>query len=294
MGSNNMSKRYHMTANEARDKKSSHPEAAFVLVTPALAEYWLNRNTKNRNPSADTVDRYRRVIGADDWMPTCQGIGFDTSSVLVDGQQRLMAIASGSTSVVLLVVWGLDPNVIAVIDEQRKRTAGNLFQIYGEDNATRRAAVARGIYEIGAAFNGRPTNKEVFDTLEKHRAAIDWITKIQSTGSAGLDRKLAGDIQAALAVAWEKNPKPIDSMVRQVWNAEGLSKSSPAWVLLRYLRVLQSDEKSHVKLDSDVDRLQKVLRVCYAAVKGEDNLQHLKTSAVANDYYLQNRRALLP
>jgi len=294
-GDEEMADRFYMTAEEAYDlKMPKRPTAGFVRVTPPLSKMWLERNTRNRVPSQDTVDRYHRTIDAGDWLPTPQGIGFDRNGVLVDGQQRLMAVIASGKSVILLVVWGLDPEVIAVLDEQRRRTAGNLLQISGEENANRRAAVARGIYRIGAAFNVTPSNKEVLDTLDKHRAAVDWITSIQTTNSVALDRKLPGDIEAALAIAWEKNPRVIDRLARDVWDGTSLEKGSPAWVLVRYLRVLQSKEKQTTKLDTDVDKLQKVLRACYAASHGESGLQQLKISTVATEYYLSNRRALLP
>lgn len=63
-----------------------------VLVTPKLAEQWLNQNTDNRNLRPGVVEKYASDMANGRWTSCPMPISFGHDGVLVDGQHRLWAI----------------------------------------------------------------------------------------------------------------------------------------------------------------------------------------------------------
>lgn len=282
--------------------KANKPTVAFVKISPKVAAEWLDYNTRNRAPSDETIERYQRAVSEGRWLVSPQGIGWSKTQEIVDGQQRLMAVVRAGRSITTLVAYGLDPEVIDVLDEQRKRSAANALQIRGEDNAAKRSAIARAIFSIGSCWNKTPSNQETLRTLDAHTEAIEWIVDVQRETSATLDSQFHADISAAFCVAWEKDKKKIDALARSVWRGTGLEKGTPQWVLLRYLKAIltkknkveqRKDATGAQKLDTKTDRLNKVLRACYAAVRGERAIDKLCQSKEATEYYLSNREELI-
>jgi hypothetical protein len=61
-------------------------------VTPKKAAEYLARNTANRPLAKRTVREFAQAMRRGEWLVTHQGIAFDTTGALVDGQHRLAAI----------------------------------------------------------------------------------------------------------------------------------------------------------------------------------------------------------
>ena len=103
------------------------PTAQYELITPEIAAEYLVKNTRNyRKLSQAKVSVLTRELLAGEWLPSTQGIGFDTNDVMVDGQHRLWAIVQTKISVMMLVCRGLVPVVKNKIDVGNKRTFGDL------------------------------------------------------------------------------------------------------------------------------------------------------------------------
>jgi hypothetical protein len=103
------------------------PTAQYELITPEIAAEYLVKNTRNyRKLSQSKVSVLTRELIAGEWLPSTQGIGFDTDDVMVDGQHRLWAIVQTKIPVMMLVCRGLVPVVKDKIDVGNKRTFGDL------------------------------------------------------------------------------------------------------------------------------------------------------------------------
>lgn len=88
-----------------------------VLVTPEVAEAWLERNEANvRDVQQTRVDELVRAIQRGAWRLTHQGLAFDRAGRLLDGQHRLTAIFLGSTPCVVAVARAVDPAGLGVMD----------------------------------------------------------------------------------------------------------------------------------------------------------------------------------
>ena len=101
--------------------------AQYELITPEIAAEYLVKNTRNyRKLSRSKVLVLTRELLAGEWLPSTQGIGFDTDGCMVDGQHRLWAIVQTKIPVTMLVCRGLVPVVKDKIDVGNKRTFADL------------------------------------------------------------------------------------------------------------------------------------------------------------------------
>lgn len=119
------------------------------LVTPEIALRWLAMNQSNRPISEDLVKRYAEDMKAGRWKTTHQGIAFDASGLLLDGQHRLRAIVRAKIGMRVVVFRDCDRESFDRLDTGRKRTAADALAIDGADSARAVAAIARSIIVFG-------------------------------------------------------------------------------------------------------------------------------------------------
>lgn len=170
-----------------------------MLVTPAIATDWLdNRNINNRSKSLVTTKRYVRAINANRWKCTHQGIAFNRDGFLVDGQHRLMAIASSGVPVKLFVipfVDGMDEDTFDVLDNGHKRNAGQLLP---GTAAHARAAAARYLGVVDDSFG--PEHNIMEGIIAKRVETVDVLEVVKAwdaeltewAGSVSTPAKAAG------------------------------------------------------------------------------------------------------
>lgn len=99
-----------------------------VEVTPALAASWLKQNTSNRPLSRDRVAVLSRAMVSGEWVTTHQGIAFDTTGRLIDGQHRLHAVVESGVTVRLAVASDSPVDAYEVLDIQKTRTFSDALQ----------------------------------------------------------------------------------------------------------------------------------------------------------------------
>lgn len=135
-----------MTGFEAGDRATL--ASGFVVheihnITPTIAANLLALNVKNRPLSPHAVAKYHRDMLAGRWDFAGDPIRFDTFGNLSDGQHRLSALAMIEDDTIqfpFLVVRGLPPETQMVMDQGRKRNAGQQLSIKGVKNASNVAA----------------------------------------------------------------------------------------------------------------------------------------------------------
>lgn len=93
------------------------------LITPAAAAALLaGPRAPNRSVRRVTADRYTRMLLADKWHLTHQGLAFDTQDRLLDGQHRLSAVVASGVSMQTLVVTGVEQEAFHAMDVGARRT----------------------------------------------------------------------------------------------------------------------------------------------------------------------------
>jgi hypothetical protein len=100
-------------------------------ITPAVAKQLLERNTDNRPMRATHVETLRLSFIRGEYRTTHQGIAFDMTGRLIDGQHRLSAISGcpAGMSFPIFVTTGADPEVYKLTDTGLRRSASDLLAI---------------------------------------------------------------------------------------------------------------------------------------------------------------------
>lgn len=169
----------------------NHPapsNAQYMAITPHIARSWIvynrhNRTHRRRNSvdlGRDITARAFRVNGESIKIsrPLKEGERENVPAgdvLILDGQHRLNAIAEDptNTGAVVLVTWGLDPDVQDTIDLGSKRTYGDIFKLSGYVQPNVLASVVRlvGAWETGDrrfSKNYTFTTREMRDVLQRH------------------------------------------------------------------------------------------------------------------------------
>ena len=115
----------------------------FVMVTPEMAESWLERNVHNRKLSPNLVKLFTGDMAEDRWRFEGEPVRFDVHLHLIDGQHRLEAIVRSGKGQLMLVLVGLPSESQMVTDAGRKRSAADIFALLGKEHSTQIAAVTR-------------------------------------------------------------------------------------------------------------------------------------------------------
>lgn len=139
-----------MTTNTLQhDIESGIAAGRVTMITPEMAEQWLNRNTHNRPIRQSRVDEYARDMAAGRWQMTGEAIKFDTDGALLDGQHRLWGIVEAGEPIRMMIVTGLAPESQSVMDTGAKRSAGDALHLGGIANGNIVAASAK----LGIAYD---------------------------------------------------------------------------------------------------------------------------------------------
>lgn len=133
-----------------------------MKITPEIAQDWLtNRNSpSNRNLSEYVAARYAKVMTEGRWMPTHQGIAFDSEGWLMDGQHRLRAVVLSGCVVEMFVIPDCDSATFAVLDNGHKRQASHLIKTPEPKTV---AAAARILAVVTGVYIGTRTEGGVYD-----------------------------------------------------------------------------------------------------------------------------------
>ncbi len=130
-------------------------DADLEWITPEKAQHYLDAMGSNRSYSEDTAIKYGRDMTENRWMPTSQGIGFDYTGKLIDGQHRLRAIIKTAVPVYSVVVRNLHPDAMRATDDNRKRTFSDDLKIEDRERYVKVASATSMIvrFQRGRAKN---------------------------------------------------------------------------------------------------------------------------------------------
>jgi len=129
------------------------------LITPAIAEEMLKKNTMNRFLRPMKLLDYIRQMNAGSWKEeTGEAIKIAYDGSIIDGQHRLVALIKAGVSLNFLLITGLEKDIFTVIDSGAMRTAGDVFKIAGIENARNISAGVRRYFIL-------KTEKTQFNTM---------------------------------------------------------------------------------------------------------------------------------
>ena len=115
-----------------------------VLMHPNMAVELLEEfNTHNRRPRKGKSESFRRLMTKDMWYFNGATIVRAADGTLLDGQNRLQAIADSGKSIWCLMVEGIEPTAQDTMDTGATRTAADVLTLKGEANSSELAAIVR-------------------------------------------------------------------------------------------------------------------------------------------------------
>jgi hypothetical protein len=139
-----------------------------IIVTPEMAKDFLDRcNTGNyRKPIPTVVSRYAKDMETNRWTETTATVAFSKSNVLIDGQNRLLAIIKSGKAITLNVLYDVDDSVVLDINQDRgsSRKLSTTLQHAGYKNATTVAACIRFLCRVANNNNHRGGNVTISDS----------------------------------------------------------------------------------------------------------------------------------
>jgi hypothetical protein len=152
------------------------PYSRVMDVTPESAFRWLEGNTHNRPINQAHVDSLARDMKAGRWQLTHQGIAFDTTGLLIDGQHRLCAVIDANMTITMRVFFNEPPENRRVLDSGRQRSNLDILSLTGQvgEVTTKHLATLRAMLS-GLSFHPtRRTACEEANLFQRHRDAIDF------------------------------------------------------------------------------------------------------------------------
>ena len=167
--SNNGTLRQHDTT-----ASGSEPQVVKMTISPTQALNWLEHaNTKNRSLNEAHVKRLARDMQNGRWVLTHEGIAFDPSGVLLDGQHRLWAIVEAEVSVTMHVWFNITPQALGAIDSGKPRRLRDLLHFDGKHGKVTSCELAVLRAMLGG-FSGpvTMTSAEAGAALDQHHEAI--------------------------------------------------------------------------------------------------------------------------
>lgn len=150
-------------------------------ITPKLATYYLQFNVdRNRNLIGVALAEYQSDMKDGQWISTHEGIAFDITGKLIDGQHRLNAIVNTGVSQLMLVTRGLPEKSLEVINRGRMRKIHHTLKILGyEYHDSRFVAVARRML-VGINSNAVFTESTYKKFIDNHIEAIAFAKSVIS------------------------------------------------------------------------------------------------------------------
>lgn len=180
------------TANLPFNPKVDTVKAFRATITPQAAEYLLeHHNPINRPLRPGVAERYGREMKAGGWMINNEGMGFDRSGALVDGQHRLYACVDAGVPFDTLIVVGLDPGARETVNVGLKRTLADRVGFRtGERVSSLFAAIGRCM--IDPMNLGRSkTDQDLIQFLQDNAVAIAFV-------ESAIKSKMRGVTQATV------------------------------------------------------------------------------------------------
>jgi len=221
------------------------------MISPAYARELLDTyNTNNRSVRPKKVSEYRRAIALDQWVDNPHNlIMIGSDKVLIDGQHRLLAIAGGTKSVPMRIVWDVDPIVQAVTDINIKRTIGDMRGFENWKFKSTHIATARMLLltrDNHPAYDKHYTytNQEIADYMISHAEEFKHMNDSISGGSSQLQivqiAMCLFGIQAIREHGWDDC---VDLFMQGLINGNDLYPQDPRLIARKWFEANRREER---------------------------------------------------
>lgn len=232
---------------------TKEPSVTIETATRPLVDALLAMNTRNRAPKDSHIKRLSSDMLSGNFYLTASGVGVSKTGVLLDGQNRLMAIReSGYPPVQFVLATGLADDSQRVVDRHSKRTLSDVLTMHMNMTiSTHMVALTNAIAAFGATrktgfglsrgASAQMTDTVVAEFLAEHAELS--VDVIQAS------KQVKAPVLAALWVyAYHEKEMALD-FAHQVGTGIGLSEDSPAYRLRLAMERLKSSASAPGRLE---------------------------------------------
>lgn len=253
-------------------------------IDPHLAAEYLERNTLNRAVRAAKVAEYAADMRLGRWHDTGQGIIFDETGTLIDGQHRLLAIIESGIGVHMDVIRGVSRSAMAYIDVGAKRSTNDYLHLHhGVPDSNRVGGAIKSILSTCFWFQNFVVKGETaFLVYKRFGKEIHQTTSEIGNFKPAMKSWIIGTI----AFARKSHPEEMSKFAKGIGNGENLKKGDPAfavrnWLIGNAVKTMNAGYKRTA--------IEGILNAAYRQVRGED-AHMIKRGAVGLDYFKANER----
>jgi hypothetical protein len=107
--------------------KHMKQQTLIETITPRIASSYLEFNNNNRPLRKAHIRSLAFDMMNGDWQVTHQGIAFDTTGRLIDGQHRLHAIIEAGVPIQMLVTRGCSASSFSILDRGANRSPSDIL-----------------------------------------------------------------------------------------------------------------------------------------------------------------------
>ena len=125
-------------------------EPKIKTITPEIASQMLTKNTKNRSIRKGHTFWLSKQMTLGLWRFSGNTILFDSEGHLCDGQHTLNAIIDSGCVFQFVVMSGVEPEVISILDTGIARSASCVLQMNGITSAIAKASICRRVLTFKA------------------------------------------------------------------------------------------------------------------------------------------------
>ena len=208
-------------------------KAEIRTASKALVDELLGMNTHNRKFKAGWIKTLCKAAMGGSFSLTNQGIGVSRDGVLLDGQNRLMAIRdAGYPPVRFVLVTGLESSAQEKIDIGYRRTLADLLALLIDKPAVAqiKASSCNTIWRLNREVcPGDEQVHAISQFIDAYSKEIDEV--ISALGSKGR----SGVVAALIEYAIYCGPSKAVDFCAQIKSGEGIFKRDPAYKVREFL-----------------------------------------------------------
>lgn len=205
------------------------PSTVRETITPEAAREYLKANYDNRAVRGSWVEELVGKIQRNQWEFTHQGIAFDVTGRLVDGQHRLMAIARAGIPCDVLVTRNLSDSVFRYIDAGKIRSLADRIHLTDAGAKMNEIAVSIMRAYVLATTGKSPPPQELIEN-----EFLKMTDEVLEVASVFINRKryiTTGGIGAAIACYATVHPTEARDFMRSLISGSSLEAGSPILTL---------------------------------------------------------------
>lgn len=207
---------------------------ATEVVTPAIAQRWLERHDRNRPIRTVWVEQLARAMTDGKFQVNGETIKIGTDGSLLDGQHRLSAIVKSGVSVTMAVARNVPPDSFSTIDSGRSRSMSDVLMVQGMTNAHWLSATAGWLYlymhdSVRSFTKARANRSELLDIIADHPGLPSFYrADCALFRGSGFSRSARGMVEY---LTFSSSPTQSESFWNAVDSGADLERGSPMLTL---------------------------------------------------------------